>query len=200
MSLSSWESVCADPQSRESVQWWSTSAGIGTPARQFQGVVFVDLSARPWVTRKSISRYWPFDWFPEKQRSPLFFYADTETITQCSGSVKEERRENRFAGTGMRKIIHILGVFANILQIQKWAKKCNLWTVYYSLERQKFNCVHRLHFFAVFQANLLNKDDILAISRGRFAEKKPIFDRKRCIGQDFKWVYGWPTSADTDSP
>ena len=26
-------------------------------------------------------------------------------------------------------------------------------------------------FFAVFQANVLNKDDILAISRGRFAEK-----------------------------
>ena len=41
-------------------------------ARQFQGVVFVDLSARPWVTRKSISRYWPFDWFPEKQQETTF--------------------------------------------------------------------------------------------------------------------------------
>ena len=43
--------------------------------------------------------------------------------TQCSGSVKDERDENRFAGTGVRKIIHILGVFADIFYIQKWAKK-----------------------------------------------------------------------------
>ena len=36
-------------------------------------------------------------------------------------------------------------------------------------------------FFAVFRANLLNKNDILAISVGRVAEKKVIFDQKRYI-------------------
>ena len=60
-------------------------------------------------------------------------------------------------------------------------KKCNLFALLNSSETHKMNCGNRLHFFAVFQANLLNKDDILAISMGRFAEKKVIFDRKRRI-------------------
>ena len=72
----------------------------------------------------------------------------------------------------MRKIIHIFGVFADIFYIQKWTKKWYLLALLKSLERQKFNRVNRYHFFAVFQANVLNKDDILAMSRGRFAEKK----------------------------
>ena len=50
-------------------------------------------------------------------------------------------------------------------------KKWYLWALLNSLERQKFNRVHRYHFFDVFQANLLKKDDILAITPGRFAEK-----------------------------
>ena len=83
-------------------------------------------------------------------------------------------------------MIHILGLFANIFYIQKWAKKWYQIKVLNSSERQKFNRVNGYHFFDVFQANVLNKDDILAISRGRFAEKNPIFDQKRCIGHDFK--------------
>ena len=42
---------------------------------------------------------------------------------ECSGGVKDERRENRFAGIGMRKTTRVLEGFANILQIQKWTEK-----------------------------------------------------------------------------
>ena len=70
-----------------------------------------------------------------------------------------ERRSTYFTGQ-----VNFLGNLPTFFTAKNDKKNCNLLALLNSLEAYKINCGNRYQLFSVFQANLLNENEILAIT------------------------------------